>query len=93
MWYKRVLAVEDLNGIHPSIQHANVGETVMFHCDSYTKTKWFYKNLFDEPISDYSYLLFEPVSVQNNGYYYCFGEYIYPIKQFLAKARLKVYGE
>ena len=87
------MTVKDWSLIFPNVLKANVGSSVMFHCASYAYTKWFHQDPYNDYVSHKSYFVLNSVSLGDNGFYYCFGEHIYPLKHFLAKAELKVYGE
>ena len=56
-------------------------------------TRWYFNSPSTEVISEKSFLVFENVNLKHNGYYYCYGKYHTKKAYFLAKVRLKVYGE
>ena len=70
----------------------NIGDTVAFNCKSYGETIWFFRAIKMEPIFTSNPLILARVSVNDSGYYYCYG-LSKNKKTFLSKALLKVYGK
>ena len=67
---------------------------MVFTCDSIGAfTRWYFQTPSQDVISFNNGLIVSNVSLNESGYYFCFGKYLNRQKNFLARTRLKVYGK
>ena len=88
----KFLAVKDDSRISPDRVAVNAGESLVLKCLSYDEeVQWFHNDRKTEAISIINTLVINPVTLNDVGYYYCYGSYENK-RHFIARAKVQVYG-
>lgn len=92
--------VNDDGKVQPSLAKANVSSSIIFYCNSYGPTEWYFSEILGirvifynkDPISRNQELRVDNIKLSHAGYYICLGKYT-DEKNFIATSHLTVYGE
>lgn len=83
--------------IYPPVRRKNIGEKATFSCHSSGETRWYFQWAGtlpkSDPISRSDKLTINQVKLSDSGYYFCFGLDKSRHAHFLARSRLKIYGD
>ena len=88
----KFLVVKDDSRISPDRVALSAGESLVLKCLSYdTEVSWFHNDRKTEAIYTMKTLVIDPVTLNDDGYYYCYGSYENK-QHFIARAEVQVYG-
>ena len=73
--------------------NAESGQSLILNCQSSHDTLWFHNSLNKQPISSSNDLVIASISLDNSGYYYCYGSYKTNKAHFLAQTMVQYYSK